>query len=197
MKQCNKCLEIKEDNEYYFNSYKNNYEARCRECDKKRVNEFVVNNRAIVKLRRSKYYARNSESIKQKVKEYRINKREKSNKSKREYRKNKRATDPIYRLHQNFRTAVWRSIKKNKNGSHWEDVVGYTLDDLKNHLEPQFKDGMTWDNYGEWEVDHKIPISLFNIQSIESHGFKSSWALVNLQPMWALENQKKGNKILY
>jgi len=57
--------------------------------------------------------------------------------------------------------------------------------------------GMTWEKYlkGEIHIDHIIPISLFNIISIKSKGFKKCWSLENLQPLWAKDNLKKKNKL--
>jgi hypothetical protein len=87
------------------------------------------------------------------------------------------------------------SIKRNKNGYHWEGLVGYTLDDLKAHLEKMFLDKMSWDNMGEWHIDHKTPVSFFNFKTAEDVDFKKCWALENLQPMWAIDNLRKGNRI--
>jgi hypothetical protein len=47
---------------------------------------------------------------------------------------------------------------------------------------------MTWDNYGEWHIDHIIPISAFNFNSPEDFDFKRCWALKNLRPIWAHDN---------
>ncbi len=55
---------------------------------------------------------------------------------------------------------------------------------------------MTWDNYGEWHVDHRTPITAVNFQEIGDTEFMRCWALENLQPMWADENIRKSNKIL-
>jgi len=117
----------------------------------------------------------------------------------REYYKERRKNDPIFKLNINLSSAISQSLKGEKKGQHWEGLVGYTLIDLKKHLEAQFKDGMTWGNYGKngWHIDHRIPISLFNITSAKSKGFMTCWALGNLQPMWANENISKSNKILY
>ena len=86
-----------------------------------------------------------------------------------------------------------------KNGRSWEGLVDYTFKELKIHLESQFKEGMTWDNYGRngWHVDHRIPVSLFNITGVKSKGFKACWALSNLQPLWQKDNLEKSNKLFY
>jgi hypothetical protein len=64
------------------------------------------------------------------------------------------------------------------------------------HLDAQLKDGMTWENYGEWHVDHKLPISSFTFTDMNDPEFKKCWSLENLQPLWELENLSKSNHIL-
>jgi hypothetical protein len=63
------------------------------------------------------------------------------------------------------------------------------------HLEKQFLPGMSWENMGEWHIDHKIPIAAFNFEKPEDIDFKRCWALKNLQPLWKSENCIKGAKI--
>ena len=76
------------------------------------------------------------------------------------------------------------------------EILQYTPDELISHLENKFKDGMTWDNYGDWHVDHIIPISIHNIQEIGDGEFMKCWSLDNLQPMWGEDNIRKSNKVL-
>jgi hypothetical protein len=71
-------------------------------------------------------------------------------------------------------------------------MLGYTRDDLVAHLERQFLKGMSWDNYGEWHIDHIIPLSSFTIEDWGDSQFVKAWALPNLRPLWAYENHKKG-----
>ncbi len=106
--------------------------------------------------------------------------------------------DPKYQLKCKIFCAINKSLHGNKNGHHWEDLVGYNVLQLKNHLEKQFIDGMNWNNYGKkgWVVDHIFPISAFNFRSIDDIDFKRCWALDNLRPLWYMENQKKHAKIL-
>lgn len=115
---------------------------------------------------------------------------------KRNYEKHRKDTDPLYKLINNFRTAIYQVLKENyvqKNG-HYFDILKYTPEELINHLEKQFKDGMTWDNYGDWHVDHIIPISVHNIVEIGDEEFMKCWSLENLQPLWGEENIRKSNK---
>ncbi len=94
--------------------------------------------------------------------------------------------------------AITQKLKRHggsKNGSILKNL-NYSMDDLKNHLESKFKDGMSWDNYGEWHIDHKIPDSHFTYDKMNDEQFKLSWSLENLQPMWAIDNQRKYNKLI-
>jgi hypothetical protein len=129
-------------------------------------------------------------------KEWREKNIDKHREKKRNYEKYKKNTDPIYKLISNFRTAIYTVLKENKldKYTNYFNMVGYTAEQLKTHLEVQFKEGMTWENYGEWHVDHIKPISSFTFETCEDEEFKICWSLDNLQPMWGIENIKKGNK---
>jgi len=63
-----------------------------------------------------------------------------------------------------------------------------------NHLQKHFKKGMSWENYGQWHIDHRIPESWFKITCYTDSSFKDCWALSNLQPLWAKENLTKNNR---
>jgi hypothetical protein len=99
-------------------------------------------------------------------------------------------------LSKNLSRQIRKSIHKNKDGYHWEYLLGYTLQDLIIHLEKQFKDGMSWENMGLWHVDHIKPVSSFSFNSYEDLEFKRCWSINNLQPLWALENMRKSNKLI-
>ena len=109
----------------------------------------------------------------------------------------KKRNDYKYRLSRNISGNMRYSLRGNKNGSRWERLVSFTTEQLKKHLEKLFTEGMSWDNYGKngWEIDHKIPIDVFNFTNPEHDDFKRCWALENLQPMWKKENILKSNKL--
>jgi hypothetical protein len=100
------------------------------------------------------------------------------------------------KLNDAIKTGIYKGLKHNKNGHKWESLVGYTLQDLMVHLEMQFQPGMTWDNYGEWHVDHRIPKAAFTFTNSCDSSFIICWGLDNLQPMWAAENMSKRDKII-
>lgn len=102
---------------------------------------------------------------------------------------------PQIRLYIAMGRSICRALKGHKKGQHWEDIVGYNMEDLKLHLEKQFTRGMTWQNYGVyWHVDHRIPQSWFKYEKPEDPDFKKCWALDNLQPKKSSENYSKNNR---
>lgn len=153
-------------------------------------------NKELVKENVKNWYEENKEHRKVYMKEYREKNKNKIRETKRNYEKTRKANDPIYKLINNFRTAIYQVLKENqiqKNG-HYFEILKYSPETLIEHLENNFKDGMTWDNYGDWHVDHIKPISLFNIIEIGDDEFMSCWSLNNLQPLWSEENIRKSNK---
>lgn len=119
-------------------------------------------------------------------------------KYKRDYERNRRRIDPKYRLGARTRTALWTCLKERSVAKYRStfELLGYTLEELMNHLEKQFTEGMTWDNYGEWHVDHKIPMSSFDFETTDDREFKLCWSLDNLRPLWEFDNLSKGPRYL-
>lgn len=110
------------------------------------------------------------------------------------YAKQRREKDPKFRLDQNMGHLIYRSLKSRKTRRGWKTLVDYTLQDLMEHLEGQFDEKMSWENYGGyWEVDHIKPRSLFNYTIPEDREFKECWSLKNLQPLEKIANLKKSN----
>lgn len=112
----------------------------------------------------------------------------------REYKRRgyeKLKSDPIKWLNHLLRTRLRDSIKRSVN-IRTSDYIDYTADELREHLENQFTDGMSWDNYGRygWHIDHIRPIASFDMT--DSDQIKECWALSNLRPLWAKDNLRKG-----
>jgi hypothetical protein len=105
-----------------------------------------------------------------------------------------RRLDPKFRVLESISQSM-RHYLRGKNGKTWTDLVGYTPEQLRNHIEKRFKHGMSWENYGKWHVDHIIPVTVFNFQTPDDIDFKKCWSLKNLRPLWAKENISKGNKL--
>jgi len=102
-------------------------------------------------------------------------------------------SDIKFRINNSIRSKICKF--KSFKGQKTFKALGFTVNDLIYHLKSQFTTGMTIDNYGEWHIDHIIPITAFDFDSIDHPQFKTCWALGNLRPMWAEDNIRKGDKI--
>jgi hypothetical protein len=95
-------------------------------------------------------------------------------------------------VHMNISRMMRRALNEEKKSKPTFEALGYSLDELKAHLEGLFAEGMSWNNYGEWHIDHIYPQSKLPYNSVEHPNFKECWKLDNLQPLWAKNNQRKG-----
>ena len=95
-----------------------------------------------------------------------------------------------HRMSQSIREALRGAKRRCK----WEDLLGYSVDELKAHLESQFTEGMTWEQFfgGGIHIDHIIPRMNFNYTSPNDLRFKQCWALSNLRPIWPKQNSVSG-----
>ncbi len=100
------------------------------------------------------------------------------------------------RLSSSISGGMRHSLGRKKNGYHWENLVNYTIEQLKSWLEKQFVDGMSLENYGKWHIHHIIPISFFQYNSFNDTEFRMCWRLENLKPLWAVDNLKHKKKVL-
>lgn len=117
--------------------------------------------------------------------------RQKANK----YEAERRRDFPNVRIAKYLRNRLNRFIH-DKHGHTFDERLGCTADELKIHLESQFQEGMSWDNYGftGWHIDHIMPISTFDLTKEDEMLRCCHYS--NLQPLWAKDNLSKGAKIL-
>jgi len=193
MKKCSRCGELKSENEFWKDSTKkDNLTSNCKECQKENSRKWYQENKEHKKEYSRKWREENPEYSK----EY----REEHKKQYNEYQQERRKNNQKYRLNNNISRAIRHSLNNGKSGRHWEDLVDYTLDDLKEHLEDQFENWMNWDNHGTankdkktWQIDHIKPVNSFDFNLPNNEEFKQCWALENLQPLEAIENLSKKN----
>jgi len=114
-----------------------------------------------------------------------------------ERERNRRRTDLKYNLNDRMTSSIRMALRGNKKGRKWEDLVGYTLNDLISRLKVTMPEGYTWEDVlgGKLHRDHIVPISAFNFTKPEHADFKHCWALDNLQLLPARENILKSNKL--
>lgn len=109
---------------------------------------------------------------------------------------NKKRSPEHVKLRHCVSSLVYSRLKKRSatKGKSFFESIGYSFEQLIFHLESKFQLGMSWANYGIWHIDHIKPDSLFSYKKMDDSDFKLSWALNNLQPLWAKDNLNKGAK---
>jgi len=174
----------------YFQEHKKElieYNRQYRKTHKEQINknerERVARNPEIKEYRR-RYYEENKERIQV---------------QKNEYKKKLRDVDSNFRLKDNLSSSVRTALCGRKGGIGVEKVIGQKIEDIKKHLENQFDETMSWDNYGApsiskytWNIDHVIAISYYNFFNPEE--IKKCWNPRNLRPLSAMENSIRKNK---
>jgi hypothetical protein len=189
-KICSICKNEKDLNEFHKGKTKDGYQYRCKICKK----EYAVLHKELENNRKKNWKLNNIEKVKESKKKY-YEKNKKKEIVRNTNRSNERKkTDIIFKLSCNIRTRIYNSLKNKKfekNNKTFE-IIGCDGLFLKTHLESLFTSNMCWENYGEWHVDHIIPLS----SSKNLNEFYKLCHYTNLQPLWAHDNLKKGSKIV-
>lgn len=209
MKKCNKCEKMKSAQHFHKDKSKEDgLSTLCKQCKKEYRRSYYLSNKEKLKSYSSQYYNKNKGRIKE---QSRATYREKidhfKEKRKRQYwanpekakRENCRYSterakvDPIYRLKLRCRKRIWEAFKKKgyTKKSKSFSLIGCTADELAVYIERQFKEGMSWSNYGQWHIDHIIPLASANTEEEVEKLFHYK----NLQPLWASENISKSARI--
>jgi len=206
LKRCTKCGKEKRPDEFHNSANsKDGKKSSCKQCrrqeaicyrniniDKRRKQEkeWYANNTERAKKTRKDYYHANKDSILEKRTKYYQNNKEAVAKYYRERAKN----DTEFKIRCNLRKRMSKIIRRmQKSGSAIRDL-GCTVKQLMNHLESSFYNGMTWENYGKWHIDHIIPLSAFDLTDRDQ--FLQACNYKNLQPLWAKDNLSKSNKYI-
>lgn len=112
-----------------------------------------------------------------------------ANRSKNAYKRARRRANPSERIRNAVSARLYAAVKGRSDGALFSRL-GYSSDQLRIHLEAQFQPGMAWENYGRWHIDHRRPVSSFDLTHPAQ--FEQCWSLSNLQPLWAHDNLVKG-----
>jgi len=204
--QIGKMKEYQRKNREVILSNKREYNNKNRDIMIEKSREYYKENREKVLSQMKEYRRENNEAINlkrrndypkyaERQKEYIVNNRRMISMKAAIYSANKRKTDTAYRMLLNIRSRICIAVKKSNshksNGT--TKLIGCTVPELRIHLSEQFVDGMTWENYGQWHIDHIIPCSFFNLNDPEEQ--RECFHFSNLQPLWAIDNLRKGAKI--
>lgn len=140
----------------------------------------------------------NPEKVREIQKRYRKKNHAKRNEYNKKWKKERYKTDLKFNLNFRMSESIRKSLIRNKNNYHWEDLVGYTLNGLIKQLNKTLPKGYIWQDYmeGKLQIDHIVPMSVYNFDNPRQVDFQRCWALSNLQLLPARENRSKHNKLL-
>lgn len=208
MKKCPQCNEYKSFDDF-GNCKQKGKKVYCKICTNENSKKYRVENKEKLKLYREnksdkqsdyckEYYIENKDKIKDRSKLYYINNTEEKLEYQKKYNKDNREKINEYRkkmYYKNHHISAWRYMLKNtikrmfkKKDDSTLNMLGYSADELKIHISNLFTEGMSWDNYGEWHIDHKKPVSSFDRETPVS----VVCSLSNLQPLWSTTREING-----
>lgn len=178
-KSCTLCRIGKNHSEFSKDKdKKDGIKSSCKECQKKVYEE----KKQSISKQRSENYQVNREKILARNKAYH---------QKTQYVKNRRIKDPCFRIAQNLRSRISKYLSNTLSDVSAIRNLGCSIQELKTHLELQFKTDMSWENYGQWQIDHIVPLASVNSEE----DLIALCHYSNLQPLWSWQNQSKGKKV--
>lgn len=193
---CFDCKETKPISHFGKNKRnKNGIQRGCKSCKSKRDKDYRNDPRFRDRILKSKMDAYLTiRTSQEKWKEYLERQREIRDYGK-EYQQVQ--NDPVRKSKDAIRKLLLssfkvRNIKKSKLCMRSEEILGCSFEFFKKHIETQFQQGMSWNNHGDWHLDHKVP--LYVAKTIEELIKLNHWT--NFQPLWAIENLEKNSKML-
>lgn len=197
-KRCSKCGEEKPLDQFSRHAIgKDGRRPDCKVCQAIRNLAWLTKNRQKHRADNHRYYAENRERVLAKNSQWKRDNPD-ANRLLMLRAQRKRMATVKGRLERAIRDEIRKTLKggtSGKRGRRSFDLVGYSVADLQAHLEARFLPGMSWENYGQWHIDHIIPLSAFNYETPDDYDFRRAWALANLQPLWASENYRKKNRL--
>jgi hypothetical protein len=159
--------------------------------DRENQKRWVEENREKVREYQKEWYQKNKEHVLDRSSKYYQENKENMRERRNEYQKYKKKTDPLFHLSHNIRSLITKyfQIGGYSKKSKTTHILGCSFEEFKVYLENQFTEGMTWENMGEWHLDHIKPISLAETEE-EIYELNH---YTNFQPLWAIDNLRKGN----
>ena len=157
--------------------------------------QYTLINKERIKQYNKEYYIKNKQEVDIKNKQWYDKNRKSTRNYHNKYVFNRKKTDPNFKILFNMRSRIYNVIKFNYNSPSTIKLLGCSIEFLKGWLEGQFVEGMAWDNYGKggWVIDHIWPCANFDLTDIKQQ--KQCFNYKNLQPLWEIDNLKKGRKI--
>lgn len=158
---------------------------------RKRNQSWVDANRESINASSRRYYARNKERLADRQREWRKENRDGYRAIANRYKAKRNREDSYFRLSNRLRERLRRVLNRAgvTKSSKTIEMTGCNWDQLRQHFENQFQAGMSWDNIGEWHIDHIRPCASFDLTDPEQQ--KQCFHYTNLQPLWASQNMEK------
>lgn len=175
-------------------NYKRQYQQENKEKLAEKKRQYYKDNKGAILEHNKQYREQNKEALSKQSKQYYETNKEAIIEKSVRYKNTKLQNDVGFRILNNCRRRICHAINGESKSAKTKELIGCTVDILLKHLENQFTNGMTWNNYGEWHIDHKKPCSLFNFENEAEQ--RECFNYKNLQPLWALDNLKKADKVL-
>lgn len=156
--------------------------------NKRRREHRLENIEAYRKIEKQRYLNEREVLLKRKKEQYARHK-----KSQRAYERKREKENIEVLLASRLRSRLRRAISQGYRNTSVIELTGCSILDLKKYSESKFLDGMNWNNYGEWHIDHILPCASFNLKDPKQQ--KACFHYTNLQPLWARDNISKGKRI--
>lgn len=183
-KICTNCKQEKILDDYYKRSIvPDGHCSECKECSKQRN-----------KHNHRNYYLSNKEKILKKNSKYLITFRESYKEKRNSQLKERRKTDVAFKLAHNLRRRMRGAVKRNQKAGSAVADLGCSIVQFKQYIESKFRDGMSWNNYGHWHLDHIQPLASFDLTN--RNDFLKAAHYSNYQPLWAQDNLRKSASII-
>jgi hypothetical protein len=193
-KTCSCCKLTKSISEFNKDSSrKDGLQNRCRFCKRQQDKKYSQSHREQIAKRSKEWRENNLERAKENIKRWH---KEHPERVRQLTRESWKRAPKEKKLRKSISVAIKRSLKGKAFSKTIFNKLGYTVKQLKEHIEKQFKEGMSWDNHGDWHIDHVIPQSFLPFTSIEDENFIKCWSLSNLQPLWAKDNLSKQDRFI-
>lgn len=172
--------------------------------------KYEINNKEYRRKYKHQYYIKNKEVLLLKAKTYKTNNKEKIKIYKNNYEKIKRKNSLLVKLRSRVSSSISQMLKSqgsSKFGDSCLKYLKYSIEELKFHLENQFENWMSWENYGlyirtnwndndpktwTWQIDHIVPQAILPYNSMEDINFHKCWSLENLRPLSSKVNILEG-----
>ena len=195
LKTCNSCSIEKKNADFYrqiggkFGTY-----STCSECQSTKSKLYRIENvERVKKCDKNQYIKHRHKNLERRRRYYEKNKDEillKSN----VYCRERHRSDPIFKIRRNASRRIKLALDGKIKSGRTIELLGCTAKQAKKHIESQFQEGMSWENYSfeGWHIDHIKPCCAFDLSDPEQQ--KECFHYTNLQPLWAFDNMSKSGR---